>query len=248
MRTLALLLACSLAAAADEPNLIRNGSFEEPAVPGRVDERDGGTPIRAAEGTTSWAHFQAPVRATDKPGGELSVGLTNQYAHTGKQAVFVDFKELGAQRRSFLMTDLLPVKAGQRYRIAIWARIDPKRPLTLDQRRPLLKMDFEYFTADQETQCERVDAATQFIPGSLDRLLFFSNRWTEYFRIVRTPEDAAWMKVSIRWETDKAPGTTDGVIYFDDASVLAIPGGESLAPLDPAAPKPLPADAAKKEE
>lgn len=241
MKPIAFLLACSLAAFAGEENLIKNASFEEPAVPKRTSERDGADPSRAAEGATSWTHFLAPVKSQDKSGGDLVVGMTNQFAHTGKQSIFVDFKELTAQRRSLLTTDLLPVKPGQRYRVAIWGRIDAKRPLTLDQRRPLLKMDFDYFTADTETQCDRTDHSTQFIPGSLDRLIFFSNRWTEYFRIARTPEDAAFMKVTFRWESDKAPGATDGAIYFDDASVIAIAGGESLAPADPAAPKPEPA-------
>ena len=234
MRSIAILLACSLAAFADEVNLLKNASFEEPAVSKRTNERDGANPARVAtEGTTSWTQFQTFVRPQDKPGGELVVGMTNQFAHSGKQSIFVDFQNLSAQRRSFLITDLLPVKAGQRYRVAIWGRIDAKRPLTLDQRRPMLKMDFEYFTSDPETQCERTDHSTQMIPGSLDRLMFVSNKWTEYFRLVRTPEDAAFMKVTFRWESDKAAGVTDGAIYFDDASITAVPGGESLAPVEP---------------
>lgn len=249
MRSLALFLACSLAATAQEPvNQIKNSSFEDPAVPGRTSWREGGTPSRAVAETNSWTQLQVQVRSQDKPNGELVVGLTNEFARSGQQAVFVDFQNLSAQRRSFLMTDLLPVKAGHLYRFALWGRIDPTRPLTLDQRRPLMKLEFEYFTADPEVQCDRSDYGTQMIPGSLDRLMFFSTKWTEYFRLVRTPEDAAFMKVTLRWESDKAPGVTDGTIYFDDASLIAVPKGESLAPLDPAAPKPAPTDEEKKDE
>ncbi len=246
MKPLALLLACSLAASAQDASLIKNPSFEEPVISARTSERDGANPALAAEGTTSWTQFHVEARSQEKSGGELVVGMTNQFARTGKQSIFIDFKEVSVQRRSFLMTDILPVKAGHLYRFALWGRIDSKRPLSLDQRRPLMKLEFEYFTSDPETQCDRSDYGTQMIPGSLDRLMFFSTKWTEYFRIVRTPEDAAFMKVTVRWETDKVPGVTDGAIYFDDVSVVALRGGESLAPLDPAAPTPpVPDEAAE---
>ncbi|MEQ1858594.1 MAG: hypothetical protein ABMA13_01510 [Chthoniobacteraceae bacterium] len=249
MRTIALLLACSLAAFAEEENLIKNASFEEPAVQARTVERDGGNPARVADGATSWTQFQSFVRPQDKPGGELVVGMTNQFARTGKQSIFVDFQNLGAQRRSFLITDLLPVKAGHRYFIALWGRTDSKRPLTLDQRRPLLKIDVEYFMSDPEEQCEQTDHRNERIPGSLDRLLFVSTKWTEYFTSVRPPQDAAFMKVTFRWETDREAGTTDGAIYFDDASITAVPGGGSLAPLDPVpANPPAPGEAAPPKE
>lgn len=244
MRPLAFLLACSFAASAQdapvEANLLQNPGFELPEVKTLTNERDGANPSIAPEGATTWTHFLAPGNPPDKAGGELVVGMTNQFAHSGKQSIFVDFKEVTAQRRSFLVTDLVPVKPGHLYRVALWGRIDAKRPLSLDQRRPLMKMDFDYFTVDPETQCEQSDHGTQIIPGSLDRMMFFSTKWTEYYRLVRAPKDAAFMKVTFRWETDKAPGATDGVIYFDDASIAAVVGGESLAPGDPAAPPPPP--------
>jgi hypothetical protein len=247
MRSLTLLVVCALAAAAEEPNLIKNASFEEPAIKERTDASKGGSPRRIGDAQSSWTQLEVQVRPQDKPNGALVVGLTNEFARTGKQSVFIDFQNVSAQRRSYLMTDLLPVKAGHLYRLALWGRIDPKRPLTLDQRRPLMKLEFEYFTADPEVQCDRSDYGTQMIPGSLDRLMFFSTKWSEYFRLVRTPEDAAFIKVTLRWETDKAPGVTDGAIYFDDVSLIAVPKGESLAPLDPNAPKPPPVPDEEKE-
>jgi hypothetical protein len=248
MRFLALLLACSFAAFAQEENLIKNGSFEEPAVKARTTTSDGGNPSRTEEGKSSWTQFMAPLRPRDLPGGDLLVGMTNEFAHTGKQSIFVDFQKVTAQRGSFLVSDLLPVKGGQRYRIALWGRIDAKRPIALDQRRPMLKLEFEYFTTDPETQTGPSDFGTQMIPGRLDRMIFVSNKWSEYFRTVRTPGDAAFMKVTFRWETVKEAGETDGAIYFDDVSATAVAGGESLAPLDPNAPKPPVPDADTDEE
>jgi len=246
MRPLALFLACSCAALAQAPtppavpgeNLIKNGGFEVPEVKAPTAVHDDANPSRTGEVETSFTHFLAPVTARDQPGGDLIVGMTNQFAHSGKQSIFIDFKEVTAQRRSFLTTDIIPVKPGQLYRVALWGRIDAKRPLSLDQRRPLLKLDFDYFSADTETQSEKSDHGTQIIPGSLDRMMFFSTKWTEYFRLVRPPVDAAWMKVTFRWETDKVAGKTDGAIYFDDVTVTAVAGGESLAPGEPVPPKP----------
>ncbi len=248
MRFLALLLACSLAAYAEDENLIKNSSFEEPAVQARTDARQGGSPSRTEEGKTIWTHLMAPMRARDLPGGELVVGMTNEYAHSGKQSIFVDFQKVTAQRSGFLMTDLIPVTPGHRYRIALWGRIDAKRPLTLDQRRPMMKLEFDYFTADTENQTGPSDYGTQMLPGRLDRMIFVSGKWSEYFRIVRTPADAAFMKVTFRWETPKEAGETDGAIYFDDVTVTAVAGGESLAPLDPNAPKPPTPDPDADEE
>lgn len=257
MRPLAFLLACSCAAFAQAPstpapaapeNLIKNGGFEVPEVTAPTNEREGANPSRAADGTTSWTHFLAPTTTQDKTGGDLIVGITNQFAHSGKQSIFIDFKEVTVQRRSFLTTDLIPVKPGQLYRVALWGRIDAKRPLSLDQRRPLLKLDFDYFSPDTETQSEKSDHGTQIIPGSLDRMMFFSTKWNEYYRLVRPPVDAAWMKVTFRWETDKIAGATDGVIYFDDVTVTAVPGGESLAPGEPIPPKPAEPDEEKENQ
>ena len=240
-----LVAAAALPAFAAEPppiNLIQNPSFEAPAIKGQTPELEGGNPGKVPEGTaTSWTHFQAPLSAQEKDGGKIAVGLTNQIARTGKQSVFVDFQKVSATRRnSFLMTDVLPCKAGQRYRIGLWGRIDRKRPLTLDQRRAVLRVEVEYFSADQETQTGETDYRTQMIPGSLNRLLFSSTKWNEYYTTVRTPEDAAFIKVAFYWEPNREDGAVDGQIYFDDGSITEVAGGGSRAPLDPSMIKPKP--------
>jgi len=243
MRLPAILVAATLPAFAAEPtpiNLIQNPSFEVPVIKGAVPEREGGHPGKVPEGTvTSWTHFQAPLSPQEKEGGKIVVGLTSQIARTGKQSVFVDFQKVSAAKRnSFLLTDILPCKAGQRYRIGLWGRIDRKRPLTLDQRRSVMRVEVEYFAADQETQTGETDYRTQMVPGSLNRLLFSSTKWTEYYTTVRTPEDAAFIKVSYFWEANREQGTIDGEIYFDDGSLTEVAGGESRAPLDPSMIKP----------
>jgi hypothetical protein len=184
MRSLPAFLSLSLAATtiAQDGNLIKNPSFEVPAVEARTSETNGASPAKGEEDTTSWTHFMAVERPQDTTGGKIVVGLTNEIARTGKQSVFVDFQNVTAtKRRSFLMTGLLPVKPGQTYRIGLWGRIDLKRPLTLDQRRPYFRVEVEYFTADQENQAGSADNRNEFIPGALDRLFFVSSKWTEYF-------------------------------------------------------------------
>lgn len=253
MRLLPALSFLSLAVAtalAEDGNLIKNPSFEVPAVQARTAEFSGANPAQVEEDTTSWAHFQAVANPQDKSGGQIVVGLTNEIARTGKQSVFVDFQNVTAtKRQSFLMTGLVPVKPGQTYRIGMWGRIDLKRPLTLDQRRPYFRVEVEYFTADKENQAGSADNRNEFIPGSLDRLFFVSAKWTEYFTSVRAPADAGFMKVSFRWETGNEQGATDGMIYFDDASLQAIEvDRENLLPLVPATPKEKPADSEKTED
>lgn len=252
MRTLLGLLSISMSATsfAENENMLKNSGFELPVVQARTVEPSGANPAQVDEDATSWAHFQAVHNPRDKTGGKIAVGLTNEIARTGKQSVFVDFQNVTAtRRRSFLMTGLTPVKAGETYRIGIWGRIDEKRPLTLDQRRPYLRVEVEYFTADKENQAGSADNRNEFIPGGLDRLFFVSTKWTEYFTTVRTPADAGFMKASFRWETGKEQGATDGLIYFDDASLQAIAvDRESLLPLVPANNNPVPTDSEKSDE
>jgi hypothetical protein len=216
----------------DTPNLLVNSSFEEPSITGRVAARDGGNPTNEDETKSSWTHFA--VFHTDKEGeGKFTIGLTNEYAKTGKQSVFVNLDKVTATRRhSYLMTQLLPVKPANTYRIGIWGRTDSKHPLTLDQRLLLMRVEAEFFTPDTESTSGEVENRAMLVPGNSRRIFFVSNKWTEYETTVRVPRDAGWMKINFRWETTKEKGMTDGTIYFDDASVSLVPGGESLIPVD----------------
>jgi hypothetical protein len=214
------------------PNLIKDASFEEPSVTKRLSAKENGDPSKVDESKTSWARLR--VFQDDKEGeGKFTVGLDNEFARTGKQCVFVDFdKVTGISRRAYLMTQLLPIKPASAYRIGIWGRTDSKRPLTLDQRLAFMKVEVEYFTPDTESQSGDTDNRTLLIPGNSKRIFFVSNKWTEYRTMIRTPRDAGWMKVTFRWETSREKGTTDGTIYFDDASIAEVPGDGSLIPVD----------------
>jgi hypothetical protein len=231
------------------PDLLKNQSFEEPAVKGRVSAKDGGTPAQADESKTVWTRLE--VFKPDKEGeGKFTVGLTNEFAHTGKQSIFVDLdKVTGMNRRSYLMSELLPVKPGNTYRVSIWGRTDKKRPLTLDQRLLYMKLECEFFVPDMGSQAGDFQNRSMLIPGNSKRIFFVSNKWTEYETDVRVPRDAGWMKVTFRWETTRQKGMTDGTIYFDDASVMLVPGGESLIPIDESdAAKPEPDELEMEEE
>ena len=246
------LAGCCLHAADEPPKQVedlplKNASFELPKVAARTPETTGANPARAGEGGTVWTQFQS--FGVPKEGeGQLVVGMTNELARTGKQSLYVDFQKLKTKaKRAFLMSDLVPVKGGNTYRASIWGRIDKKRPLTLDQRRPFMQLEATFFEADGETEVGDPQVRTQVIPGMLDRLVFVSSKWTEFFGFVRSPDDAALMHLTFRWETTRDEGTTDGMMYLDDAAIARVIGGETLAPPTPAEPVPAePAEADKR--
>jgi hypothetical protein len=180
---------------------------------------EGGNPATTAE--TDWGHL---TRGKGQGEGKLLVGLTNEIARTGKQSFYVDFAAItGKQFSGALMTQMIPVKPGQVYKVGMWGRTDKERPLTLDQRRPYLRMEFEYYQPDEETQVGDTDHRVTRLPGSAKRLLFTSSRWSEAYGVVRTPKEAALMKVTFVFNVPNGPGKTDGVLFFDDAFVQELP-------------------------
>ncbi len=234
----AKLVCVLLPAFAHAENLLKNASFEEPKIEARTDARKGGSPVAAEPDATGWAHFQSM-----DPSGKVSVGVTNEIAHTGRQSIFVQFDKAGVTPGAFLMTELLPVKAEEKYRVALWGRVDRKRPLTLDQGRPYMQLEVEFYSADQATEIGDAQYRTQMIPGMADRLLFISSKWNEYYAEFKAPEGAEFMKVTFHWESPRHEDAADGIIYFDDAAVEGVPG--KLVPsLDPPAPVPAPEPAA----
>jgi hypothetical protein len=197
----------------------KNGSFEEPVVSKRTAEIEGGNP--AGLETSDWSHF---FRRKGEGEGALTIGTTNEIARTGKQSMFLDFGAVTGKRFSAsLMTRLIPVKPKHPYKVGMWGRTDRERPLTLDQRRPYLRVEFEFYKEDEETQVGDGDYRVLRIPGSIKRLLFTSSQWNQAYGIARAPTGAALMKVSFVFNIPNAPGKTDGTIFFDDASVEELP-------------------------
>jgi len=174
------------------PVPFKNASFEQPVVQKRTVDTQGGNPSSIEE--SDWGHF---IRRKGEGEGALNIGTTNEIARTGKQSIYLDFAEITGKRfTAALMTRLVPVKAKQVYKVGMWGRMDKERPLTLDQRRPYLRMEFEFYQQDEETQVGDTDHRVMQIPGSLKRTLFTSTKWNQAYGIARAPEGAALMKVS----------------------------------------------------
>ena len=230
-------LLASAAPVALADNLLKNSSFEEPKITGRVSATGGSNPA-VVESGTSWSHFQTMDRT-----GKVTVGMTDEIAHTGKQSIYVQFDQAAKTKAAMLMSDLIPIKADEVYRVSIWGRVDRKRPLTLDQGRPYMTIDVEFYPADQASLIGEVEHRTQMIPGMGERILFTSAKWSEYFAEFRAPAGAEFMKITFNWFSPKREEPANGIIFFDDASITGAAG--TLVPsLDP----PPPADDADADD
>jgi hypothetical protein len=208
-------------------NLLQNGSFEAPKVEGSVASAEGGDPTKA-EGENSWTALEIKP---PKEGGKITVGITDKRARTGEQSFFVDFEALTATRVSALLaTKLLPVEGGKIYRTSIWCRIDYDRPLALDERRPTMWTDVDFFKADGKTRAGEPITSAQLIPGSTKPgrigLIFTSNRWSEITGGFQAPSDAAFADFTWSWTIPNESGETDGVLYCDDVAVTLLPEAE----------------------
>jgi hypothetical protein len=212
-------------------NLLKNASFEAPSIEGRVPARQGGNPALAKTDTT-WAHFQT----MDKT-GKIKAGMTTEVSHTGKQSIFVEFEKSTMEQGAFLMSDLIPIKAEEAYRVSLWGRLDRKKPLTLDQGRPYMQVEVDFLLLDQATPAGDPDVRTQMIPGSPKRLMFVPGKWTEYAANFKSPAGAEFMKVTFRWESPKTDEPAAGTIYFDDIVVDGQPG-TAIPSQDPPEPDP----------
>jgi hypothetical protein len=211
---------------ARENQLIETGGFEMPRVKGRQPQSATGTNfLRFAQG--EWIQF-APNQAA--LGGKVSVGMTDDMAHSGRQSLYVSFDHATARLAAYtLATDLIPVKPGKPYHVSIWGRIDRKHPITLDQRVPVLRLQVDFFGEDRETQSDETNLRVQPIPGTLNRPpLFTSERWNEFFADFTAPEDAHYIKVGWSFSTTADPGDTSGTIFFDDATIE----GEKVEPVE----------------
>jgi hypothetical protein len=224
MRSLILvaLVISSTAWSSPEENLLGQSGFEEPQISGRTPETDEGLlPVESE--TSPWSYFSA---SSETDGGRIIVGLTNEIARTGRQSIYVDFEKVTAKSRvAVLMTKLIPVKPSQAYRVSIWGRIDRKRPLSLDERRPFTVLDVDFFSADGKTKAGEPIRGFQLIPGRIipggpHPLTFVAKKWSESSSQFSTPEGAALLKVTWKWQVPTDEGETDGVIYWDDATLV----------------------------
>ncbi len=201
-------------------NLIENGGFEMPRVTGR-------TPSGNADDRSLllnvgvWSFFATNA---DSGGGKLEIGITDEISHSGKQSIYIDFNKVTAPgRQAVLKTNLIPVVAGKNFRVSIWGRIDRKRPLALDERRPFMWLQVQFFRSDRETPVGDPVGGPQLLPGNVvpggpHELLFVSGKWKESFARLASPAEAAYARMTWSWTTPGDEGETDGVIYWDDAT------------------------------
>lgn len=225
----------------DDDQALQSGSFELPRVTERTPRDSGGSIISYGQG--EWATFAPNAAAKD---GQVVAGLTNESAHSGKQSVFVQFKQAKAPSAGYeLSTTLVPVKPTESYHVSLWGRLDEKDPIIVDQREPVLQLQVDFFQADGETQTGESNLRVQAIPGDANRPHFFtSDRWTEYYADLEAPADAAFVKATWHFITPPEPGETNGIIYLDDAGIK---GARVPPPVEPpeAAVAPAPAEPAK---
>ena len=215
--------------AAETPNLLQNGSFETPTVEARTAADAGGSPVLGTN-ESSWQELTGNTQAE---AGKISFGLTNSIARTGKQSLFIDFQNLTATGRTVqIATRLIPVQPGTTYEISIWGRIDRDRPVALDERRPHMWVDAEFIQQDQQTSAAEPRTAVILVPGNVSpffgpELLVTSQRWSPITTTAEAPAGAAFLRVIWSWVIGKDEGETDGIAYWDDASIKALPAPES---------------------
>jgi len=203
--------------------LLESGSFEMPPVTKRK-PRSKGADLVKFSASSDWVKFTDQEDA--KEGGKLILGVTNEVSRTGRQSIFVHFDGVTRPNATAqLSSSLISIRSGKPYHFAIYGRVDKDNPLTKDQRLPYLKLRIDWFMADKEEQTGEVEWRVQPMPGSKNRKpLFVMGKWTEYFADVVSPEGAAFAKVTWFWETTPEVGSTEGVIYFDDAVIVGEPG------------------------
>jgi hypothetical protein len=232
---LVLTLSLGLTLPSFGEQLLESGGFEWPPVSNRKARSEGGDLIKSAM-NANWVTFRD---VADGKEGKLVLGLTNEISLRGRQAMFVHFDKVKARSAvATLSSDLISVLPEKTYRIGIWGRLDKTDPIALDTRRPYLRLRVDWFKpgVDEDTGEEAMEQTgepefrSQVIPGALNREPFFSSkRWTQFATEMEAPADAKFVKITWTWETTPQDGETNGLIYFDDATIEG-PAGPKVDP------------------
>jgi hypothetical protein len=214
---------------------METGGFEQPRVWRPSTNKEGGDPVLSKRG--EWIHFEANKFDTD---AQITAGLTNETARTGKQSIFVHFNHAKSTGAEFMLTSgMFPVKPKESYRISIYGKIDPKVPLTIDQRLPVLILQTDFFLADGETQTGESQFQVQPLPGPLNRPpVFTPDDWLPFSANYTAPDDAAFIKIAWSWGLTAGDGETTGTIYFDDAGIVGPKPDDDAEPAATPAAKP----------
>lgn len=217
----------------EDNQLMEQGGFERPKVWKASTKQEGGDPVLSKKG--EWVHFDPNKLDKD---GQITAGLTNATARTGKQSIFVKFEHAKTSGANYTLTSgIFPVKPKETYRVSIYGKVDPKEPITIDQRLPVLTLQTDFYLADRETQTGESQFQVQPMPGSLNRPpVFTPDGWNKFAADFTAPDDAAFIKIAWSWGLSAGDGETTGMIYFDDAGIVGPkPDDEAEPPADAAA-------------
>jgi hypothetical protein len=227
-------------------NLLPGGSFETPAVHGRMLKDHGGDPTNNGRGP-GWISF---IFQTSGTGGGLTGGLTNEVAHSGAQSLFIDFNHVSsADQSATLVSNFFPVVSGSGYEVGIWGRTDAKDLVDPQGRSAYLKLEIDYFAKDANTSVGEPFYAVQPLPGSKNHDPFFKpDSWNRFFVKVTTPPGAVFAQITWRWETESDSGEINGIMFFDDAEMTGpanpVPN-LTPSPVEEPAPEPSASPAAQ---
>lgn len=194
-------------------NLLQNGDVEDPKVEGRSTVEDGGDPsnLGAGPGWTS-------AKSLGQERG-VAIGLTDKIAQSGRQSLFVGFDNFpGGEYGAKLVTELMPVTAGQTLRISFWNRLDPETPLKASGN-AIVKIFIDFFKT--EFGDESIKSEYPYAPLSPGRGNegLNSETWTQVERSIKVPPEAVSVRVSFLWQSG---GPVQGVIYYDEFKVESV--------------------------
>jgi len=209
---IALVSMCSLHA----DDLMQNGGFELPVVKQRTPMDQGGDPAKGGA-KSKWAG----ASVTSATPGEVVAGLTNELSHAASQSFFIQFNNVSqSYQTAALQTALIPVQPDSSYRIGLWGRVDKKNPLVLGDRPAYLKLQIIFFKADGVTPVGDPEFRVQPIPGGKNRdPLFTADKWNEFYTLIQSSEESAFISVNVKFETGSNPGKTNGILYVDDFTI-----------------------------
>ena len=199
-------------------NLVRNGNFEAPAVKGRKTKAEGGNPVLSG-GNPGWVFFKIQNTGTN---GKVIAGLTDEVARSGRQCYFVDFDHVASPYQSAELTsNFIPVVSGTDYEIGIWGRTDAKDLINSEGRSAYMKLEVDFFAGDGNRSVGDPYYSVLPVPGSKDHdPIFKPDAWKSYFVKVTTPPEAVFAQIIWHCETGSDEGEINGILYFDDATMV----------------------------
>lgn len=213
--------------------IVFEDSFEAPTVTARTPKAAGAdiskAPVAKPGDKPAWRSFE------DQPnigaGGSVTAGLTQEVAHTGTQALFVEAAKLSAPYIGALFTSRpIAIEGGKTYKAGLWGRNDAKKPLVCGAAQLFLKMQIDFFTDEGQTETGESQYLLQPLPGGRGHdPIFVPNAWKSVGLGFTAPSNAKYLVVSFRCDSSAERGAITGAIYFDDFTLESV----AAVPVDP---------------